>query len=65
LFARLFQEKCPELSPAAALRIANVTVQAIKGMNPLYAEADTAERKEIVREYKLLLVSYLGARLRK
>jgi hypothetical protein len=31
---------------------------------PVYAEANTGEREEIVREFKLLLASYLSARLR-
>jgi len=64
LFATLFREKRPELTPEAALRIANVTVQVVKAMNPLYAEANPGEREEIVREFKLLLASYLSARLR-
>jgi hypothetical protein len=32
-------------------------------MNALYAEAKPAERIEVVREFKLLLTSYLTARL--
>jgi AcrR family transcriptional regulator len=63
LFVKLLQNKRPALSPEAALRIANVMVQAVKGMYPLYAEADAAERRQLVHEYKLLLVSYLTARL--
>jgi Tetracyclin repressor-like, C-terminal domain len=64
LFAALFREKRPELTPETALRIAHVTVQVVKAMNPLYAEATAGEREEIVREFKLLLASYLSARLR-
>jgi AcrR family transcriptional regulator len=64
LFAVLFREKRPELSHKAALHIANVTIQVIKGMSSLYADAEAAEREEIVREFKLLLSSYLRARLR-
>ncbi len=64
LFAALFREKRPELTQEAAFRIATVTVQVVKGMNPLYADAKPAEREEIVREFKLLLTSYLSARLR-
>jgi AcrR family transcriptional regulator len=64
LFAALFREKNPELTHEAAMRIANVTVQVIKAMNPLYGEATRSEREEIVREFKLLLASYLTARLR-
>jgi AcrR family transcriptional regulator len=63
-FAALFREKQPELTPEAAFRIANVAVQVVKGMKPLYADAKPAEREEIVREFKLLLTSYLTARLR-
>ncbi len=64
LFAALFREKRPELTQEAAFRIANVTVQVVKGMSPLYADAKPAEREEIVREFKLLLTSYLSSRLR-
>jgi AcrR family transcriptional regulator len=63
-FAALFREKQPELTKEAAFRIANVALQVVKGMNPLYAEAKAAEREEIVREFKLLLTSYLSSRLR-
>jgi hypothetical protein len=40
-----------------------VAVQVVKGMKPLYADAKPAERQEIVEEFKLLLTSYLSARL--
>ncbi len=63
-FASLFREKQPELSAEAAFRIANVTLQIVKGMNPLYADARPAEREELVREFKLVLTTYLSARLR-
>lgn len=33
--------------PEAAFRVATVTVQVVKGMNPLYAGAKPAEREEI------------------
>lgn len=63
-FASLFRQKQPELAHDEAFRIANVVFQIVKGMNPLYAEANRAERIEIVREFKLLLTTYLSARLR-
>lgn len=63
LFAALFRERQPALTAEAALRIANVTVQVVKGMNPLYADASTEERREIVREFKLVLLGYLTSRL--
>jgi AcrR family transcriptional regulator len=63
-FATLFRQKQPQLTPETALRIANVTVQIVKGMNPLYTDAKPAERPEIARELKLLLTAYLTTRLR-
>jgi hypothetical protein len=62
-FAAVFREKQPEMTQEAAFRVATVTVQVVKGMNPLYADAKPAEREEIVREFKLLLTSYLSSRL--
>ena len=62
-FAAAFREKQPEMTQEAAFRVATVTVQVVKGMNPLYADAKPAEREEIVREFKLLLTSYLSSRL--
>jgi hypothetical protein len=62
-FAAVFRERRPDMSAEEALRVANVTVQIVKGMNPLYADAKPAERLEIVREFKLVLTSYLSSRL--
>ena len=63
-FADLFREKRPEMCEETALRVANVAVQVVKAMNPIYAEAKAAEREEIAREFKLVLGSYLSLRLR-
>jgi len=63
-FAALFRERRPDMSPETAFRIANVTVQIVKGMNPLYADAKPSERIEIVAEFKLVLTTYLTTRLR-
>ena len=62
-FAALFRERRPEMSKEAAFRVANVTVQVLKAMNPLYVEAKGVEREEIVREFKSLLMGYLSSRL--
>jgi AcrR family transcriptional regulator len=62
-FAALFRERRPEMSKENAFRVANVTVQVLKAMNPLYVEAKGAEREEIVREFKSLLMGYLSSRL--
>ena len=64
LFAELFREKRPELSKEEAFRIANVAMQIVKGMNPLYAEAKAgADREAVVLEFKAVLTGYLSARL--
>jgi AcrR family transcriptional regulator len=63
-FATLFRRMQPALTPADAFRVANVAVQLVKAMNPLYAEAGPKERQAVVREFKLVLVAYLTERLR-
>lgn len=63
-FVALYRERRPDMTQETALRIANVTVQVFKAMHPLYAEANAAEKEEIVREFKLLLMSYLSSCLK-
>jgi AcrR family transcriptional regulator len=63
-FAALFRQKSPELTPEAAFRVANVTLQVVKGLNPLYAEAKPKDRQELVQEFKHVLTAYLSSRLR-
>lgn len=62
--AALFREKKPDLSREDALRIANVAVQTLKGMNPLFAESGEKEKAAIVAEFKALLYGYLSVRLK-
>ena len=62
-FATLFREKRPDLTAEEAFRMANVALQVVKGLRPLYAEAPAGEREAIVLEFKVLLTSYLSARL--
>jgi len=63
-FADLFCRKSPSLSKDTALRMANVTLEVVKSMNPLYADAKVKDRLEIVQEYKLVVIAYLESRLR-
>jgi len=63
-FAALFRAKRPELTAEEAFRMANVALQVVKGMRPLYAEAAVGEREAIVQEFQVLLTNYLSARLR-
>lgn len=64
-FGAALKEKKPEMSAAESLRVANVALQIVKGLNPLYAQSSAAERRELVAEFKLALVAYLKARLHK
>lgn len=62
-FAKLFRLRRPSLSLEQAFRMANVSIQIVKSMNPLYADAKSHERLELVSEYKLALTAYLEAHL--
>jgi AcrR family transcriptional regulator len=63
--ANVFRTRTPGLSPASAFRVANISLQIIKSMNPLYREvhANPDERQALVHEYKLVLTAYLELRL--
>ncbi|WP_213807228.1 TetR/AcrR family transcriptional regulator [Granulicella sp. dw_53] len=62
-FSTHYRKKQPKLTPEDAFRIANVTLQIVKGMNPLYAEAKPKERQKLVQEFKQALTAYLESRL--
>ncbi|CDG83871.1 TetR/AcrR family transcriptional regulator [Janthinobacterium agaricidamnosum] len=62
-FGRAFQQKQPALNDEQALRMANVVLQVVKSLNPLLSPAGAAERRALVAEFKLVLSSYLTARL--
>ena len=64
-FGAVLREKKPELGEEEALRTASVALQIVKGLNPLYAQASAAERRELVAEFKLALQAYLKIRLHK
>jgi AcrR family transcriptional regulator len=61
--ADVFRARRPTLSSEQAYRVANVSLQIIKSMNALYAQADPKARLDIVKEYKLNLTAYLELRL--
>jgi AcrR family transcriptional regulator len=63
-FVALFRDRRPDMTPEAALRVANVTVQVLKAMHPLFADASGPEKDKIVKEFKLLLLNYLSSRLK-
>ena len=64
-FGAVLRQKKPELDEAEAIRVATVSLQIVKGLNPLYGKASAAERKALVTEFKLALVQYLKVRLHK
>lgn len=53
----------PRLSKNKAMRLAAVTLQMVKGLNQLYAEASEPHRRQFVTEYRIALTSYLTVQL--
>jgi AcrR family transcriptional regulator len=53
----------PKLTPVEAARVAEVTVQVFKGMNRVLGQVSGAERTALTREFKLVVLSYLKARM--
>ncbi|MFP6558201.1 TetR family transcriptional regulator [Paraburkholderia sp. B3] len=62
-FAALFARYDETLAADEAFRVAEVMLQIIKSLNPLYAAAKPKERKLLVAEYKGVLSAWLAARL--
>jgi AcrR family transcriptional regulator len=63
--ANAFRAKDPSLTGEKALLAANITLQMVKGMATLYAEASSREKPLIAAEYKKALTLYLGSVLSK
>jgi len=59
--ANAFRAKDPSLTSEKAVLAANITLQMVKGMTTLYAEADPREKPQIIAEYKKALTLYLGS----
>ncbi len=57
--ARIFGGASPHLTKSRTLVLATVTLQIMKGMNELHAEGIWPPRRALVREYELVLNSYL------
>ena len=53
----------PRASRAKRTRLSTVTLQMLKGLNQLYAEAPAADRKQYENEYKTALSCWLTVRL--
>ena len=59
--ANAFRAKAPSLTNEKAMLAANITLQMVKGMTTLYAEAGPREKPLIIAEYKKALTLYLGS----
>ena len=57
--ANAFRAKDPSLTSEKAVLAANITLQMVKGMTTLYAEAGPREKPLIIAEYKKALTMYL------
>ncbi|MBB3255386.1 AcrR family transcriptional regulator [Paraburkholderia bannensis] len=62
-FSTLFRRYNEALSADEAYRIAEVMLQVVKSLNPLYAAAKPRDRKLLVAEYKGVLAAWLAVRL--
>jgi hypothetical protein len=61
LIANAFRAKNPSLPPEQSILIANVTLQIIRGMMTVYAEAEPKGKALVVAEFKKVLTLYLGS----
>jgi AcrR family transcriptional regulator len=59
--ANAFRAKDSSLTSERAMLAANVTLQMVKGMTALYAEAGPKDKPLIIAEYKKALTLYLGS----
>jgi AcrR family transcriptional regulator len=59
--ANAFRGKDPSLTNEKAMLAANISLQMVKGMTTLYAEASPRKRPMILAEYKKALTLYLGS----
>ena len=52
----------PGLTQRKALELATVTLQMLKAMNQLYAEVPPQQKRSVVHEFKVAVLSYLNVR---
>jgi AcrR family transcriptional regulator len=62
-FAGFLLAQSPRMSRQKALRLGTVALHIIKALNQFYVEAPPRERRRIVQEFKMVLLSYLNARI--
>ena len=62
-FAGLLRAQNPHMSKDKSLRLGTATLHVIKALSQLYPELSRKERRQMVREFKVMLLSYFNARL--
>ena len=62
-FAGFMLAQSPRMSRQKALLLGTVALHIIKALNQLYVELPSRERRRIVQEFKMVLLSYLNARI--
>jgi len=62
-FAGVLLAQSPRMSKLKALRMGTVALHIIKALNQLYVELPPRDRRRIVQEFKMVLLSYLNARM--
>ena len=51
------------MTKAKALLLGTVALHIVKALNRLYVESPPRERRKMVQEFKMVLLSYLNARI--
>ncbi len=62
-FAEVLRAQSPRMSKAKALLLGTVALHIVKALNQLYGELPPRERRHMVQEFKMVLLSYLNARI--
>lgn len=62
-FAGFFLAQKPRLSHERAMQLSTVTLQIMKALNQLYTELEPDQRRPFIQEFKMVLYSYLSAKL--
>lgn len=60
--AHCLRKQAPQLSQPQASRLAEVTLELLKGQLHLYARAQIRERRAIAAEFRIVIESYLASR---
>jgi AcrR family transcriptional regulator len=62
-FAQVLLAQSPRMSKPKALRLGTVALHIVKALNQLYVELPPRERRTMIQEFKMVLLSYLDARM--